>query len=254
MDENMKNLFEQWKSKSKYESFVFDGVVDDEKWWKLKDNDPKILYILKDTHICYDNLSELEKEEKICDIAKALKDDKTKESANTMWRRVTEWTYGLFELYNDKNRNILPYEKVCERYDSIWNKSREEYFNEHIKFISILNLKKTFGDSSVSSDNLLSYAMDDKVNIIDEIKRINPNIIICGGTFDIFKTVICDIKKSVYPKSYFIYDKNGNDIPVFDFCHPANPSSKMIMYYGLMGMIQQYLLEGKEDTYGSNNK
>ncbi|MGN1304332.1 MAG: hypothetical protein ACI4YB_04765 [Oscillospiraceae bacterium] len=254
MDENMQRFFKGWRSKGNYESFVFDGVVDDEKWRKLKDNDPKILFILKDTHICYDNLSELEKEEKTCDIAKALKDDKTKESANTMWRRVTEWAYGLFELYNDKNRNILPYEKVCERYDSIWNKSREEYFNEHIKFISILNLKKTFGDSSVSSYDLLQHTKHDKPNIIEEIERIKPTIIICGGTFGIIKEEIYDNKEDVCSKSYFKQNINGDDVPIFNFCHPACRSSKMIMYYGLMGMVQQYLLENKEDNHGSNNK
>jgi hypothetical protein len=74
----------------------------------------------------------------------------------------------------------------------------EEAENWLIK-AAIMNIKKTPGKEKSIYEEIKDVAHKDKLNIICEILIINPDIIICGGTWDYFFEDILSYKKQEIP-------------------------------------------------------
>ena len=111
-----------------------------------------------------------------------------------------------------------------------------------LRHSAIVNLKKSNGVERSNDDNLLEYVENDGEYIKKQIETLNPNIIICGGTFEKF-----------YQKLYNVTDENQitdwtyfhDNRLVFDFVHPAYQAHGAMMYYMISSLFIKALKEEK---------
>lgn len=70
--------------------------------------------------------------------------------------------------------------------------TQEEYI-EALKSIAIMNINKRGGNSSANYDRLKEYIEDYGEYIKTEIEKIEPNIIVCLGSYNLLKDLIDDM-------------------------------------------------------------
>lgn len=147
----MDELFERWIKAhgDKETSFIKDGIPFPEIY---KEQSPKVLFILKEPN---------DKEGKNPDQIKFYR----------------EFALGLS---NDDCRGLIT--KIGLLHKAIWNQEGNE--RDSIKKIAFMNLKKSGGYAVCNNKELACYIDDYKTCIIEQINEINPDYIVCLGSFD----------------------------------------------------------------------
>lgn len=146
------------KHRKKYDEFCEDGIVSGLDYIM---SNYKICYILKETNSSTG-----------FDLAKFVREG----CCGATWNNISRWTAGI--LFN----------KEFDDFKSISKDDRIKYLAP----IAAINLKKTPGSASSDYRIISKFAEDDKAYIIDELRAIDPEIIICCGTGDIFIEEILD--------------------------------------------------------------
>ena len=165
-EENL--LFEEWKKKQGYCSFISDGVFDEEEW---KKQEYKILFVLKEANWKNGNM----------DLCKYLLSE-PKASYWKTWNNIARWTKAIL-VGGEYPERVTPKDKTY------W-----------LRKIAAMNLKK-IGGGSVAQDNIIfDYAKSDRVFIKRQIELYKPDIIICcgrgnGKNADILHDVIFSAKE-----------------------------------------------------------
>jgi len=137
---------------------------------KLKGLDP--------TKISIDGILNREKYNSEAGIMFVLKDTNSKNRVNLidllrngakyqMWHAVARWAAGILNDFSE--------------YDEINN---YEVMKDALHQVSVVNLKKTTGVSSVHSSSVTAYAHQDKNLLLKQFRMINPKLIIACGTFE----------------------------------------------------------------------
>ena len=94
-----------------------------------------------------------------------------------------------------------------------------------------MNIKKSGGKSSSDMDDIERHAKDHKDLLWEQIELINPDMVICGGTWG----TVQPLWDEVTPLYDRIWKVRGR---LFVDCyHPANQYAHMLNYYSLMGLI-----------------
>lgn len=150
------------KHRKKYDEFCEDGIVNGIDYVM---SNFKICYILKETNSSTG-----------FDLAKFVREG----CCGATWNNISRWTAGL--LFN-------------KEFDGVKSISKDDRI-KYLAPIAAVNLKKTPGSASSNNKVIRQFARDDKAFIIDELKAIDPEIIICCGTGDIFIEEILDKKSS----------------------------------------------------------
>lgn len=233
-------LFQRWKTKApsqglsyhdehsetpltidhKTNGFILDGVVCPETWISEK---RKILFILKEAY---------------CD--KATEFDLVAELNKhgpwgSVWNRCAEWVYGIMEV--SKDCPMPPYRSVNQ------NES-----NVYLRRVAVLNLKKSDGNSSSNMSEVEQYARFDAEEIKEEIKIIDPDIVICGSVFYLLRGEVFGESlmgdgafAGQWNNNWYYWTKSltGRPTLIIDFYHPANRYPAVLNYYALMGIYYQ---------------
>jgi len=146
---------------------IADGIINQEKFGKFGNN-KKILWVLKEVN-----------------------DPKQDESWSlTEFLRYREKEdEGLFGCNGWENHT---YGRVCEvswgvlypnlSFEDIRSKSEED-FASILDSIAVINVKKTPGLSKTNQRELENVAKNNQKTLNEQIKKISPDIIICGNTF-----------------------------------------------------------------------
>lgn len=146
---------------------VLDGIVDEDRYKKSK---PKVLWILKE-------MNYPDGDEGYLDIRDVLKKFADTQEIPSGWaktfHKLTYATYGILNGYK-------LYDETPNRY-------------EHPEMIAVLgqiayiNINKLSGAGPVTNSNSLSAKFqENKELLFEQIKDINPDIIIGGGTMSLF--------------------------------------------------------------------
>lgn len=207
-------LIEKWKQEHAnkgYVNFISDGILDYELWTS---SDLKICLFLKEAYGDYKSLQNLFK-----DWGKAK---------YQLWNNASYWIYGINYVYKD---NFIP------DYDKCKCDSEECY--KLLQSASVVNIKKSNGVECSDEKDLIIYIDTDSEFLLEELELINPNIIICGGTYKEF----CRLN-GVEPYTGmkkitdWIYIFNGKII--IDYIHPSAPRIHGAMsYYTISAMFQK---------------
>lgn len=214
------DLFSRWKqARPEYESegkrFSDDGIIDYDAWSKSK---PKILFLLKE------NWADEENWEPSWGISSY---------ANLFSKNIALWSNLIKELYYHP-------EKVLNN-DSI-------LIPKKISDLAIMEIKKVNEGKPSSSDHeIQNYAIRDRDFIIEQIELINPDVILCGKTGEIYGDDIYgdepwDELINIKGKSFGSVScyKHRNRL-IIDFYHPSYWAGSSELFDSLNRMI----IEGK---------
>ena len=87
-----------------------------------------------------------------------------------MWRRVSEWTYGMIHTTAEgsPSYSALPVFDRCG--------------NEYLRRIAVVNIKKSNGAPDSDMQEILTYAEFDREYLRRQLELCAPTVIICGYT------------------------------------------------------------------------
>lgn len=105
--------------------------------------------------------------------------------------------------------------------------NKDKNMAEGLFDIAITNLKKSGGGGSSDMADILSYAKHSSELWTKEIKLINPDIVVCCGTFSIVKEVL-DLQTEVCESGALYGDAFGTRF--VEFVHPVYRISPRIVY------------------------
>lgn len=216
-------LFERWKAKPPEghidhgrNVFIADGVACPEQWFS---QDVRPLFLLKEAYggsADWDLRDHFMKDEPMI--------------GNTTWRRITQWTCGIM---NTTAQDMHPFERT---------RGRISFGNDQLQKIAVVNVKKSGGKPRSNDEDLAAYAEYDKAELAEQIKLIDPTVIVCGYTCDYLATFLKpDLKAQRNDSLFYALELNGRNVIVLDYWHPSNQYPDLMNYYGLMGAYQQAL-------------
>lgn len=223
-------LMDKWKNKSanngcipidhKNNAFISDGIVDPDTWFEL-DSGKRILFLLKEAY----------GEKNDWSLVEWLNRETP---THSIWKRVVEWTYAIHNTTAASVCRFVP-EEI------------KKHYNEYLRSIAVVNLRKSGGKSTSDMDVIMEYTMYDKCELKEEIEMIDPDIIICGYTIQPLINIFdLDIKQQgkVCDNWYYFTNKiGGRERLIIDYYHPANQYPSLMNYYCIANIYQQALIE-----------
>lgn len=188
---SLTTLLENWKThRENYTVFCEDGIlVEDE----FRDANPKILFLLKET---YKHFSVIRGELG------------PRGTSKTFWRRMRMWTYIVEEKYHGRDPDIHFAKKIKE---------------EPNRKIAYVNIKKNaekeeYNNEAYSNDaDIHNYAKKDKFFLQEQIRLIDPDVILCCSTVQFCEDIFGD--GSLVQLSERLYKKDK--IWIIDYEHPS---------------------------------
>lgn len=211
MIESYESLLDEIASRSHHQGnrFVRDGILDEERWASAP---RKILFLLREAYEKRRRPEGFDQREKIRDWGKP--------KGKTL-RAIANWAFAAHRGTSSHIPVIVSVNKP-ER-------------SEACLASAIVNVKKSGGESRSDLNQVAKFCELDADKIREQIEMINPEIIICGGTWAEASRFIWrdDEKHEVYARTYSVRDRF-----VFDFWHPANQFPKVLNYYALGCLLQ----------------
>lgn len=220
--------FSDWKITEKHKGslFISDGILDDDLWQKSQ---LKVLFLMKEA---YESSSEVKEDWALNDyLNKPLS-----VLGKPMWWTMAQWLDGLDHLV--RNGTVKPF-----------NENYKQDANLDVLFQScaIINIKKSAGKSSSNNEDLTSYVESDWTWIWQQIKRVNPDIIICGHTFPLIENKLK--QQGLTKEGEWLYQSEG--FYFVDFWHPSNQWPYKIKYYSLLTALEQSKAQWQPKTSDS---
>jgi len=202
------------KSFGKKPVFIEDGIIDFDRWSKVK---RKVLFLLKEAY-------QKEQGDEDWSLTELIRNN-WQGPKHKVWWTVSYWLYVLQK--SDKNHvPNLPR-----------NETEFAECKEYLLSSAVVNIKKSSGRSRSVEEDLSQYLNEDKDLLYDQIALINPDIIICGYTFEYLRVIMKTTGNEIEDSDgiVFQFDK----IMAFDYWHPANQFPEKLCYYTLGHFCQK---------------
>ena len=189
--EQQEQLYIKWKNNRNYSYFVYDGILNYQKWNVSR---PKIMFLLKETaddfvHIANNDI----------DIRNG--------NGSHFWWNICYWKYVVSSLYTGKDISFISTSELPE--------SQQNYILNDIAYV---NIKKQCDNKTKTNDSeILQYALGDKDLLIEQIDLINPDVIFCNPiTFKAYSNIY-ENKLEALNEICFKYDNRL----ILKFRHPS---------------------------------
>lgn len=212
-----KDLFSRWRASSAdfEDHFVEDGIIEPARWAKAG---TRILFILRETNGYRGSMAAL--------IHKAC----TTHPSSGLWDRPTfhnagRWAYGLLHA----THAILP------SFDAA-----HENRKTALLACAFMNLKKTTGGAR-ATEAVGHAAARDAVFLREQIELINPQIVVCGGTYKAIKAYLYPAIRRVHPR---VHEADGRLF--INANHPSYLKKTAVMYDDVVGSYHRYQAALKE--------
>lgn len=201
INSKLDNLYTKWSDQ--YSTFIKGGVINEEDYSSAP---IKVLFILKEVNSNDNNWSLVDlvnrqvQERKFYDI----------------WDTIGLWSCAIFngfKSYNEirKIANYFANSGLCES----------------LTQIATTNIKKTCGGGQSNSNEIWDYGRRDRDFLLEEIEIINPDVVICGGTFTMIKEIYgLNIQECC---TGVLYSTHKNKLFI-DMPHPRARVGKNVVY------------------------
>lgn len=204
INDQLSALYERWLGERNYSSFIKGGVVDP-SWYN--DSKYKVLYLLKEAN-----------------------------TEDSFWSQVDLLTAIInkertfYEIFKTISLLNLVFFQGLNNYATNLNFGRhplDTNFLDSLSSIAITNIKKEKGGRNSDWNDIFAYATRDKEYIEEEIELMNPDIVVCCGTFEfIEKTFELQAQECGSGAKYDVYrNRVYIDIP-----HPKAFIKRNILY------------------------
>lgn len=213
IEEKNKEILDKIRMKEihKDNGFIYDGIIDYNYW---NDSKSKVMFFLKEAY--YDKYTDWSLTNEISQVWKGPK--------YKMWWTISYWLYAIQET----NEDSIPHFPESDE--------ELELCRKYLLGSSIVNIKKSNGNSSSSYDDLKIYLEKDSSELKEQIENINPKIIVCGYTYEFFEKLFPSTKK-IDNRIDFLFKVNST--LVLDYWHPANQYPDKLCYYTICALIRE---------------
>ena len=201
-------LFATWKIDRP--GFVADGIVDEEYYIS---SSPRLLFILKEVN---------DKNNGGWDLRDYIKGGGRPQT----WDNVTRWVEGIRSLHEDIPWSNLGSINVARRSQALLS-------------IGAVNVKKSPGVHVTDKKALKEIATKDKENFKKQISLYNPDLIICCGVFDLFRSLTDSEKGQETTSRGISYYEFNSKCHVVSYAHPEARCANNILYYGLIDAVRE---------------
>lgn len=201
INSDLDNIYKNWMKPG--EHFVKGGVVNEECY---KNSNIKILVLLKEVNDS--------KKKENWTLVEHINDQIAKHKFYPTWRQVGIWSYGI--------------QYGFPRFNEIGSSSEiDKNIAIGLTKIAATNLKKSGGSGSSIFEEIMVFAQNQKDLWVKEIELMKPDLVICGGTFEIVQAIL--------GFSYQTCDSGANygkelNTTFLDFYHPTYRVSPRMLY------------------------
>ena len=160
-----------------------------------------------------------------------LRDVMCEGERTSTWNNVTQWTEGLFDLAKKEK------EKNWEHYANITEDRRKDI----LKYIGAVNLKKIPGSYVADGNAVFSESLKNKDFLLAQLDLYQPDILICGGTFDnLYYHLLENKQPKIETTTRGIqYCIDENNTIIIDYHHPAARAKAQILLYALLDAVAE---------------
>ena len=102
---------------------------------------------------------------------------------------------------------------------------------------AVVNIKKSSGKTASDRDDLLTYVERDCEFIKRQIEIINPDVVLCGGTWPLVQPLWPDARR-IYDRVWAVQSKH-----FIDLYHPAALYPHYVGYYALACLLHNSAFE-----------
>ncbi|MBN1864260.1 MAG: hypothetical protein JW808_05110 [Victivallales bacterium] len=152
----LKELFKEWQAEREYDGFFQDGVIGENHW---EAHSPRIIFVLRENYSDDWGID--------CPI------DIRGGTNSKFFPNLARWKYLIDKVCLTSHIYDFPSEEELCAHQGGWCLSNVAY----------VNIKKEKGTSRSSKNDILNYAVKDKKYLKREIDAIDPQVVLCGGTF-----------------------------------------------------------------------
>lgn len=196
VNQDLESLYNKWRNEGSH--FVSGGVIDEQMFDTAE---VKMMMLLKE-------VNDTEQVEN-WSLVKLIQDQIERGQFYPTWKRVGEWSFGLEQGF--------PY----------YQKIYEYNIPEGLINIATTNLKKSGGSGESDNEIIKNHAIEDKELWTNEIEIIQPDVVICGGTFPIVQDILKFDVQSCGSGALFGRALNTTFI---GFYHPQYRISPKVLY------------------------
>jgi hypothetical protein len=187
------SFYDEWKNEMGYDPFNIDGILNNDKW----NNAPtKIMFLAKES---YGDYYPQRGQEIPIDGGKN----------KSFWWNVARWKHLIFKHMSGDEHEEFP---NIEDLKEVKNGSR------CLDDIAWVNIKKKLGGSKSNMTEIHQFAEKDKEFLEKQFAEINPEVVLCCGTFYAYK-IVYSHTKDIVKISDGIY-KHGSRL-IIEFYHPG---------------------------------
>jgi len=195
------------------EHFINCGLVNETAYRNSK---PRVVFLLKEPH---------DKERKSnWDLIEYINYCINEDKIHKMWKVAGIWSYAI-------THQFFPYFNQVNTSD---------FAAKGLKVIGITNLKKS-GGGGQASPNLCKVASDEEPLWTNELKIMEADVVLCGGTFWIVNESISGFKHEQLQCGlhYSRKENNKTNSLMIEFYHPGYRVKHSLMYAHLKELIRE---------------
>ena len=145
------------------------------------------------------------------------------------WNNVSRWVEGIRNIERE-----IPWIELDE-----YNNERRK---NNLESICVVNVKKTSGSHTSVNKQITEAADFNSINLKKQIQIYSPDIIICGGTGDVYFDYIMKYKPNWRRTSRGIWYVVEDGRIVISYLHPEARVKDCIVYYGLIDALKEILM------------
>jgi hypothetical protein len=205
------DLFARWRASNTcfQDHFVEDGIIDPVQW---RQADTQILFVLRETNGYRKSMVTLLQKACTTHLSSGLWDRPT-------FHNVGRWAYGLLHA---THATLPPFDTAHQNRKTA------------LLACAFMNLKKTTGGSR-ATEAVAHAAARDAYFLREQIELINPQVVVCGGTYKAIKQHVYPALQRVGPRVHELAGRlfiNAN--------HPSYLKKASEMYDDVVGNYQRY--------------
>ncbi len=215
MNDEHEHLLYEWQESPDHRGkcFIQDGIVDPTSWSKAG---RKVLFVLREAYDSRPNSTGFDLRRKIRDEWKELKQKPT-------WRNVANWAYAAHYTERDSIPELTDQSRPLRA--------------RALLASAVINVKKSGGKKISDAIELAEYVRTDGDRLRRQIELVNPDLVICGGTWGLIRRFWAGHDERVYGDKKPAVFRVGRRYFVHTW-HPANRFPERLNYYAMASVIR----------------
>ena len=210
-----KRMLERWSTLPAHGkgTFISDGPIDPDSWRTVG---RRVLFLAKEA---YGDVGRGNR----WDLPTLVRDE-WKGPKYKFWWTLGYWAYGIQRLTDGP----IPASPISA---GLWRE-----VSASVMASALVNVKKSRGRSLSDDDDLRRYVAMDKELLGQQVKCLNPHIVVCCNTWKLLKDEVWPFAERVSERVHRI-----DDMLVLDYWHPANRFPDVMGYYAALVLLQRAL-------------